>query len=277
MRRSARMRKTAMATVVGAAAALAPAFHHSGAARAQENPALKGASRADVAKMQGPALIVEESGSPPRGQRLRAIVSRALDDSVVTWKRLIGARADEVASVNLRFVTRLGPTNCYGLYAGEGPAYCSGNQTVFVGTHEANRLMARFGPQGEAGITFLIGHEMGHHIQNIYGRFHLLNHVIARAPGARVDLVRRFELEADCYAGVWINASPAWAKSARFRSDLLAVLASIGDDTIAGQDPAVRAAARGLHGTSEQRTHWFMRGAVSGDWRACNVFSATSP
>ena len=282
MRRSARMRKTAMATVIGAAAALAPAFYYGSSLRAQESPGHRDALPIEMPgapePMQGPALLAEESGVPPRGQRLRAIVARALDDSIATWKRLLQAQSDEVEDVNLRFVTRLEPANCYGLYAGEGPAYCSGNRTVFVGTHEANRLMARFGPHGEAGITFLIGHEMGHHIQNIYGRFHLLHHVIARLPDARTDLVRRFELEADCYAGVWIQASPAWAKSARFRSDLLAVLAGMGDDSVLGLEGAEIAQAQGLHGTSEQRTRWFVRGTNSrGDWRACNVFSAAAP
>jgi hypothetical protein len=267
------MRKTAMATLVGAAAALAPAFYHGSSVRAQESPAQREMPPADVA---GTALAAEESGVPPRGQRLRAIVARALDDSIATWKHLIAPRSAEIESIDLRFVARLEPGNCYGLYAGEGPAYCSGNRTVFVGTHEANRLMARFGPHGEAGITFLIGHEMGHHIQNIYGRFHVLSHIIARAPRARADLVRRFELEADCYAGVWIQASPAWAKSARFRSDLLEVLAGIGDDSILRQEG--REQAHGMHGTSEQRTRWFMRGTRSGgDWRACNVFSVAKP
>ncbi len=273
MRRSARVRRTAMATLVGAAAAFAPALHQSNGARAQQSSP----NASDLARMQGPALLAEESGTPPRGQRLRAIVARALDDSILTWKRLLASRADEVAAVNLRFVSKLGPANCYGLYAGEGPAYCSGNQTVFVGTNEANRLMARFGRQGEAGIAFLIGHEMGHHIQNIHGRFHLLNHVIARAPGARINLVRRFELEADCYAGVWISASPAWAKSARFRADLLAVLASIGDDTIAGGEVEESVVAQGVHGTSEQRTRWFLQGAMNGNWRGCTVFSSSDP
>jgi len=263
MRRSTRMRKTAVATVVGAAAALAPALHQGSSARAQEGSM--------------PPASVKQSGTSPRGQRLRAIALRALDDSIATWKRLIGPRSAEVASVSLRFVPRLGPANCYGLYAGKGPAYCSGNQTVFVGTREAKRLMARFGPQGEAAITFLIGHEMGHHIQNIYGHFFLLNHVIARTPGARANLVRRFELEADCYAGVWINASPAWSKSARFRSDLLTVLASIGDDTIIAHEPNKRTPLQGTHGTSKQRTRWFLRGAQTGDWRACDVFRASSP
>ncbi len=216
--------------------------------------------------------MAEESGAPPRGQRLRAIVARALDDSVETWKRMIKSRAQEVGDINLRFMTRLGPANCYGLYAGEGPVYCSGNQTVFVGTREANRLMARFGSRGEAGITFLIGHEMGHHIQNLYGRFRLLNNIIARAPDARGYLVRRFELEADCYAGVWIQGSSAWANSARFRSDLIEVLSSMGDDKILAEEGS--GDVQGLHGTSAERTRWFVRGTNSGgDWRICNLFS----
>ena len=168
---------------------------------------------------------------PPPDMRLRAIVARAMDDSVATWSRLMQGRALEVAAVNVRFVSRLAPANCYGLYAGDGPAYCSGNQTVFVGTAAADRLMAKFGPQAEAGITFLIGHEIGHHIQNLNGRFHALSQAIYTSPEDGPDYVRRFELQADCLAGVWIHDSAAWATSSAFRADLLAVLSDIGDDT----------------------------------------------
>jgi predicted metalloprotease len=265
-----------MATVVGATAALAPALQPGAAARAQATPAHSAAPPAEAAGSPGLRQPAAASGEPSHG-RLRQIVVRALQDSIATWKQLIGPEAADVGSVNVQFVTRLGPTNCYGLYAGEGPAYCSGNHTVFVGTREANRLMTRFGARGEAGVTFLIGHEMGHHIQNIFGRFQTLNYAIARAPGARVDLVRRFELEADCYAGVWVHASPAWARSARFRSDMLWVLASIGDDTILGRNAAAPVTPEGVHGTSEQRRRWFVRGVETGDWHACDVFTAATP
>lgn len=221
-----------------------------------------------VGHMPAPGLAADESGTPPPALRLRAIVARAWDDSVDTWRRLLGERAAEVAAVNLRFVARLSPMNCYGLYAGEGPAYCSGNRTIFVGTDEAYRLMARLGPQGEAGITFLIGHEMGHHIQNIYGRFHYLGHALANAPARRVDLVRRFELEADCFAGVWIRGSGAWANSAAFRSQLRTVL----DRAVDAAEPLL-----GVHGTSAQRTRWFTRGAESGSLAACDTFAAVNP
>jgi predicted metalloprotease len=218
-----------------------------------------------------------ETGSPPPELRLRAIVARARDDSVATWARRMADRAAEVTAVNVRFVARLAPDNCYGLYAGDGPVYCSGNRTVFVGTAAASRLMAKFGAQGEAGITFLIGHEIGHHIQNINGRFHLLSQALYSNPEAGPEYVRRFELQADCLAGVWVHDSTRWASSDQFRAELLAVLSDIGDDKLlAGQTPGeVRRV--GLHGTTEQRTRWFLRGAQTGDVDACDTFAVKEP
>ncbi len=144
----------------------------------------------------GPFLL--DSGAPPPELRLRAIVVRALDDSVATWGRIMQGRSAEVAAVNVRFVSRLAPDNCYGLYSGDGPAYCSGNQTVFVGTDFAGRLMARFGREAEAGITYLVGHEIGHHIQNLDGGFIALSQAIYAHRDDVPDYVRRFELQADC-------------------------------------------------------------------------------
>jgi len=216
-------------------------------------------------------------GSPPPELRLRTIVVRAVDDSVAIWSRLMEERSREVADVSVRFVSHLSPNNCYGLYAGEGPAYCSGNRTVFIGTAAASRLMAKFGSQAEAGITFLVGHEIGHHIQNLNGRFHALSRAIYASPELGPEYVRRFELQADCLAGVWMHASPVWAYSEAFRTDLLAVLADIGDDKILEDRPPEMVRRVGLHGTTEQRTRWFLRGAETGQPDACDTFNTPQP
>ena len=229
----------------------------------------------DVMRIEVPGAA-SESGVPPPEMRLRAIVARALDDSIATWKKVVAANALEVGNVNVRFVTHLAPSNCFGLYSGDGPAYCGGNATVFVGVDAANHLLSRFGPDGEAGITFLIGHEIGHHIQNIFGRFQLRNYVVRSQPWSRAEFQRRFELEADCYAGVWIQASDAWAKSDPFRAEMRAVVASIGDDSLLGGATSERAGP-GLHGSSEQRVRWFERGLESGSLQACDTFAAANP
>lgn len=235
------------------------------------------ARAAQPGAMEMPSDHMPETGLPPPELRLRAIVTRALDDSIATWTRLMQPRAVEIAAVTVRFVSRLAPDNCYGLYTGDGPAYCSGNQTVFVGTTFANRLMSKFGRQAEAGITFLIGHEIGHHIQNLNGRFHALSQAIYSSPENAPDYVRRFELQADCLAGVWVHDSPAWAASDQFRADLLAILSDIGDDKLLPGRSEATLRRVGLHGTTEQRTRWFLRGAQTGNVDACDTFSIAQP
>lgn len=254
------MRNTVMVTLLGAAAALAPALT---------------APRVEDARSRLSPSVAEKGNTDAAAGQLRAIVGRAWDSSIATWKRLLQTQAVDIEMVNLRFVGRLAPNNCYGLYSGEGPAYCSGNRTVFVGTEAANRLLVRFGSDGEAAITFLIGHEIGHHIQNINGRFQMLNYVMARLPAVRGDLMRRFELEADCYAGVWMHASERWQSSSDFRNHMRSVLASIGDDSILSDTTEGKLPSAAAHGTSAQRTRWFLRGATSGDLEACNTFTST--
>jgi predicted metalloprotease len=263
MKQSTRVSSQVMAVLAGAAALSVICVEGQGAA----------AGPSGSFDMPGGPFSAE-TGVPPPELRLRAIVARALDDSIATWSRLMEARAVEVAAVNVRFVSRLAPENCYGLYSGDGPAYCSGNQTVFVGTAAADRLMDRFGAQAEAGITFLIGHEIGHHIQNMNGGFYVLSQAIYVSPEDGPEHVRRFELQADCLAGVWIHDSAAWATSSQFRADMLVVLAGIGDDRILAGQPAAKMRRVGLHGTADERTHWFLQGAQSGELEACEGLSA---
>ena len=272
MRQSTHVRRTALATMVGAVAALAPAWGLNADERHAPADARSDAAGPLAAPAPSPAAASAEA-SGTSTLRLHAIVARAWDDSIATWKRLMPQAAD-VGMVSLRFVNRLDPNNCYGLYAGDGPAYCSGNETVFVGVGAADRLMARFGLEGEAGITFLIGHEIGHHIQNIRGRFQMLSYMMARMPEQRADLARRFELEADCFAGVWMHASKAWSHSARFRAQLIAALGDIGDESVLGSRPKGDTSRLALHGSSAQRRRWFLRGADTGDPDACNTYVA---
>ena len=275
MRLGTHARKVASAASLSSAAILMTAW--AAALLAADDASQPGAPPDETGRSTLSDRSTRESGMPPPVFRLQAVVARAWSDSINTWKRLIQSQSVEIGAVNLRFVSRLNPGNCYGLYAGEGPAYCSGNQTVFVGTQEANRLMARFGVYGEAGITFLIGHEISHHIQNINGRFLYLSQRLARAPHDRADLIRRFELQADCLAGVWVHASEAWANSVRFRSQMLGVLQNVGDEVLLKDKPMSEIAKVGVHGTSEQRTRWFKVGVERGDLDACNTFAAAQP
>ena len=85
----------------------------------------------------------------------------------------------------------------------------------------------------------------------------------------------RVELQADCYAGIWANASRA--DLALTDADIKSALdtaARIGDDALQRASQGQVVPDSFTHGTSEQRQEWFYRGYQSGDPDQCDTFSA---
>jgi predicted metalloprotease len=85
----------------------------------------------------------------------------------------------------------------------------------------------------------------------------------------------RFELQADCLAGVWMHhvykqddltdADP---------HDALNAAAVAGDDFSANAPGAGRPPEDWTHGSSAQRQHWLKTGFTEGEPAACDTFSA---
>ena len=95
------------------------------------------------------------------------------------------------------------------------------------------------------------------------------------------------ELQADCYAGIWINhasqtvdknSGEAFLKkpSDTQIADALGVAAAIGDDHLQEQSQGGVNPDSWTHGSSEQRTRWFKTGIEQGSMKACDTFSADS-
>lgn len=211
------------------------------------------ASAAEIAEMQG-------------------VAKAAWDDAIATWERLIPDQAAAVADAHLSFVDKVTPQLCYGLYAGAGPVYCSGNNTVFVGIAEMRRLSGKFLPLSDVGLSVLIGHEIGHHIQRIHGRFSILSAYVRQQPKRRQEWIRRFELEADCLAGIWIRESDTFGVMQQRRIEVVAALRLIGDDTLQRTGVIDTTPLLHLHGTADERVAAFTRGLTLGSLDACDEF-----
>lgn len=215
-------------------------------------------------------------GEPIAANQVAAAVKEIWVDAVDTWARLQGRNAYGGELPHLAVVSKVKGEHCYGLYVNGGPVYCSGNNTVFLSVDEMQRLDARLPDFGEAGLAFLISHELGHHIQKTTGRFRLLAMLMrANAAGER-DLVRRFELEADCLSGIWAAHSQLPLASADRRRALAKVAEVVGDDRVkyAGEAPANPEMF--THGTADQRRHWFEVGLAAKDLDACNVLQSSA-
>ena len=84
------------------------------------------------------------------------------------------------------------------------------------------------------------------------------------------------ELQADCLAGVWANRAQEKWKFIE-PGDVEAAMqtaSAIGDDRLQRQSQGYVVPDAFTHGSSEQRTHWFMTGLKSGNVASCDTFRA---
>ena len=156
-----------------------------------------------------------------------------------------------------------------------GPFYCPADQKIYLDLAFWNELESRFGAKGEAARAYVIAHEVGHHVQNLTGA---TNNVERGSRGADSSAVR-LELQADCYAGVWVAHAPAAsggqvALDPADIEDGIRAAAAVGDDAIQKQAQGRVMPDAFTHGSSEQRMRWFRIGVEKGDPAACDTFRA---
>ncbi len=157
-----------------------------------------------------------------------------------------------------------------------GPFYCPQDQKVYLDLSFWNELESKFGAQGEAARAYVIAHEIGHHVQNLLGTSDEARRMGAK--GAESGSVR-LELQADCYAGVWVAHVPEVSGGQvqldpKDVEDGLRAAAAVGDDTLQRQATGRVAPDSFTHGSSEQRMRWFRTGVTTGDPAACDTFRA---
>jgi predicted metalloprotease len=157
-----------------------------------------------------------------------------------------------------------------------GPFYCPSDRKVYLDLSFWQELETKFGAEGEAARAYVIAHEIGHHVQNITGQMERGERLGAR--GAESGAVR-VELQADCYAGVWVAhaAKVSGGQVALDAKDIeagLTAAAAVGDDTLQRRSQGRVMPESFTHGSSEQRMRWFRTGVQSGDPAACDTFSA---
>ncbi|MFC0862447.1 neutral zinc metallopeptidase [Sphaerimonospora cavernae] len=166
-------------------------------------------------------------------------------------------------------------TGCGAADSSDGPFYCPPDQRVYLDISFFEELRADFGAQGGPFTeAYVIGHEYGHHVQNLLGDIDK-----GTGKGATSGSVR-LELQADCYAGVWASnavetgffAKPFTDKDIRQALD---AAAAIGDDHIQEMARGRVSPEKFTHGTAAQRVKWFKRGYGTGEPDRCDTFSGS--
>ena len=223
-----------------------------------------------------PAVVQQAPGqAPPANDKGAAFVATVLASTEDVWNqdfRSAGAQYREPKLALFRGATR---TACGMGQSAMGPFYCPADQKIYLDLAFWNELESRFGAKGEAARAYVIAHEVGHHVQNLTGA---TNNVERGSRGADSSAVR-LELQADCYAGVWVAHAPAAsggqvALDPADIEDGIRAAAAVGDDAIQKQAQGRVMPDAFTHGSSEQRMRWFRIGVEKGDPAACDTFRA---
>jgi predicted metalloprotease len=170
-------------------------------------------------------------------------------------------------------------TACGTATSAVGPFYCPGDTTVYLDTGFFDELTSKLGAKGgDSAEAYVFAHEFGHHIQNLTGVMQKVQSQ-GQQTGPTSGGVR-LELQADCYAGVWMNHttkdpnSPIESLTQDDLNRAVDAAAAVGDDRIQERMQGQVNPESWTHGSAANRQKWLQTGFESGDPNTCDTFAA---
>lgn len=240
------------------------------------------------------AIIVTLLGGDPseilnRSSQSSAPVNQQADDQAASFTRKVLASTEDVWTkifaeqgaqyrkpvlVMYRGTTTSG---CGTAQEAMGPFYCPADQKVYIDLSFYDELAERFQAPGEFAMSYVIAHEIGHHIQKQLGimdKVDRLRQQLSEREYNRVSV--RLELQADFFAGVWANHAQGQsiAIDEKDVESALTAANAIGDDKIQEETQGRVVPDAFTHGTSAQRVYWFKKGLKTGDLNQGDTFNS---
>jgi predicted metalloprotease len=212
-----------------------------------------------------------------RDDEMRTFIAKVLGSTEEVWDEQLPRQANrQYAKPTLVLFSGAVRSACGMADAAVGPFYCPPDQRVYVDLSFYDQLARRFGAPGDFAQAYVIGHEIGHHIQNQLGILRKVQEAKSRVSNTQANALQvRVELQADCIAGVWAFHANQKRKILEPGDveEALTAAAAIGDDRLQRQARGYVQPESFTHGTSAQRQRWLQRGLRSGDLRSCDTFN----
>jgi hypothetical protein len=221
---------------------------------------------------QGPRSVQEGPGE----DRDAHLISFTLDNVQNFWTQEFAQSGKQYRHAKLVLFRGSTYSGCGTAQAATGPFYCPEDQKVYIDLSFWDELKKFGGSTADFAQSYVIAHELGHHVQNLLGTEARVRRLEQQEPGQQNHLSVDTELQADCYAGVWGHS--AQEKGIIHPEDVTAALsaaAAVGDDHLQKMSGRAVSPESWTHGSSQQREMWFKRGLDSGDPGQCNTFGGS--
>ncbi|MBB6017037.1 neutral zinc metallopeptidase [Deinococcus radiopugnans] len=203
-------------------------------------------------------------------------VDRILTSANGVWGGIFKQAGRTYTPARLVLYTRGTQGGCGVANSAVGPFYCPLDNKVYIDTAFFATMQRQLGGGGDFAYSYVLAHEIGHHVQNELG---IADQVEREQRSARSEAQAnqasvRLELQADCFAGVWGNRVGDQAKITQADvQEAIRTAQAIGDDNLQRQAAGRVVPDSFTHGSSQQRIKWFTTGFQTGDPNKCDTFN----
>ena len=224
----------------------------------------------------GGGAPTSEQGRPlTANDEVSDFVARVLGSTEDVWGSLFAQSGEQYQAPQLNVFSGSVQSACGFASAASGPFYCPSDRDVYLDTSFFDQL-ARMGGAGDFAAAYVIGHEVGHHVQTLLGTSDQVRAAQQSASARDANRLQvAMELQADCFAGVWAyhaNQSARVLEPGDVEEGLAAAEA-IGDDRLQRGAGRTVTPDSFTHGSSADRQRWLSTGLRSGDPSACDTFN----
>jgi len=208
---------------------------------------------------------------------LARFVSVVLADTEDVWAAIFSQMGKTYRKPTLVLFNGYTTSGCGTAQSATGPFYCSVDERIYLDLSFFNQMENQLGAGGDFAYAYVIAHEVGHHVQKLFGTLEQVNSLSARSDQVTANrLSVALELQADFYAGVWANHTETMFQSLDPDDieEALNAASAIGDDRLQEESQGYSVPDSFTHGTSKQRHDWFYLGYRTGDVSQGNTFGS---
>jgi predicted metalloprotease len=240
-----------------------------------------GSGGTDVPSDTSPSQQQRTPGSSSPTDEGEEFVTAILGSTEDVWTGLFEGGAGGYRAPRLVLFENTVESACGLASSATGPFYCPGDQQLYLDL-SFFRDLSRMGAPGDFAQAYVIGHEVGHHVQTLSGTAAQVRAIQGESGDERIAnrLQVAMELQADCYAGVWAyHANRLMDRALLEPGDMqegLAAAAAIGDDRLQRNAGRQVSPESFTHGSSAERQRWLETGLGSGDPEACDTFASVA-